>query len=116
MRLAASHHTDVARVRRESPLNGGHVELRVVSENAHGVARAKGCPMFGEQLIGPRHHHLVCHRKPPRGGKHLACITHRDSIAEHLGNAGERTGEIDRAKNHHLRGPGERLDEHPHHR
>ena len=60
----------------------------------------------------PVDHHLVGQREAGLGGEHLAGVAHGDVEAEHLGDAHERGGEVDRAEHEQARRRRERLDEH----
>ena len=110
--LAAAHHADVADVGGERPLHGGHVELRVVGQDAHGVARSELGAVLVEHRGRPGDLDLVGHREAPPGGEHLAGVAHGHAVAEHLGDPRQRRGEVDRSEDPHLRRRGVRLDEH----
>ena len=114
MGLATTHHADVTHGASQRTLDGWHVELRVVREDAHRVARTECGTVCGEHFVGPGDHDVVSHREAPLGGEHLARVAHRDAIAEHFRHAGEGAGEIHRAENHHVRRRGERLDKDAH--
>ena len=51
--LATTHHTDVANSRVQRALNRGHVELRIVSQDADRVALAQCAAAFGEHRTRP---------------------------------------------------------------
>ena len=71
-------------------------------------------PRSLEHRARPADDDLVGHRETAACGEHLAGVAHRHPVAEHLGHAGERGGEVDGAEHPHLRGRGEALDEHRH--
>ena len=99
----APHHADVADLRLQRCGDGGDVELGVVGEDADGVARAEITADVGKQPIGPIDDEIVSHREALVGGEHFTGIAHRHPIAEHLGDLGERSGEIDGTEDQHLR-------------
>ena len=111
---AAAHHTDVADAPGERAADRGDVELRVVGEHAHRVARTEVAADPVEQLVRPGDDELVGHRESFRRGEHLARVAHGDVVAEHLGDAGESGGEVDGSEDDHPRRRSERLDEHAH--
>ena len=112
--LARAHRAEVADPGRERPDDGGHVELAVVGEHAHRVTRAEVVADLLEVAVGPLVDDLVGHREPLAGGEHRAGVAHDHAVAEHLGHAGQRAGEVDGAEDDHARRRRERLDEHRH--
>ena len=68
-------------------------------------------PTAVEQPVGPVDDDLVGHREAPLGGEHLAGVAHGDVVAEHLGHADQRRGEVDGAEDQHAGRRGEALDE-----
>ena len=114
MRPAAPHHPDVAGSGAERAAHCGDVELRVVGEDAHRIARPQLIATPVEQRGRPRHHDLVGCGKPAPRGEHLTCIAHDHPVAEHLGDPRETGGEVDRPEDPHLRRGRPALDEHRH--
>ena len=114
MRLATAHDTDVAHGGAQCAADRGHVELRVVGENAHGVARAEHCAALVEERFRPRHEHLVGHREASPRGEHFARVADHDVVAEQLGGTRECRREVDRTEDPHAGRRGEGVDEHPH--
>ena len=86
----------------------------VVREHAHRVARPELGADLGEIAIGPVVHDLVGHREPLHRREHGARVADRDAVAEHLGDARERGGEVDGTEDDHAGRERERLDEHRH--
>ena len=91
-----------------------HVELGVVGEHAHRVARPELGTDLLEVAVGPLVDDVVGHREALAGGEHRAGVAHHDAVPEHLRDLGQRAGEVDRAEDHHPRRRRERLDEHRH--
>ncbi len=114
MRLAAAHHADVGGLGGEGALDRGHVELGVVGEDAHRIARPEQVPRALEQRARPGHDDLVGHGEAALGRENLARVAHGDPVPEHLGDAGEGRGEVHGTEDPHPRRRREGLHEHPH--
>jgi hypothetical protein len=112
MRTARSHRPDVPGRGLYGRENRGHVELGIVRQDAHRIARAERLPDRVEVAVGPRDDDLVRKRKALAGREDRPGVAHRDAVTEHLGDAHERGGEVDGAEDDHLRRRRERLDEH----
>src|SRR5436190_10363109 len=106
-----SHCTHVADLRLHRGRDRGHVELVVVGEHANDITRTElGADGF-EIAIGPHVLDFVGHRKALHRREHRARVADGDPEAEHLGNPGQRGGEVDRAEDDHPGRDDERLDE-----
>ncbi len=112
----AAHDADVADVRGEGADQRRHVEFRVVRQHAHGVARSERGPAVVEHGGRPGDEDLVGHREAAPSGEHLSGVADRHPVPEHLGDASQGGGEVDRTEDPHLRRRSVRLDEHPHRR
>src|SRR5688572_1123092 len=66
-RPPAPHRPEVADLGPQRRLDGGHVELVVVGEDAHGVTRTERLPDTLEQAVRPVDDDLVRQREPLRG-------------------------------------------------
>ena len=115
VRRAAAHHADVADVGGERARTAGTSNLGSWVR-MHTASRARAWRRARRTAARPRHDDLVGHREAAAGGEHLAGVAHRDAVAEHLGDLGQRGGEVDGAEDPHLRRRGAALDEHPHDR
>ena len=108
----ATHRSEVADLGVERSHDRGHVELVIVGEHAHRIARAESIADALEETMGPVDHDLIGVGEPSHGGEHLARVADGDVVAEHLGHAHERAGEVDRTEHEHAGRRRERLDEH----
>ena len=92
-------------------MNCRHIELVVVGKHAHRIALPKSVPNFFEMTMRPVDDDFVGIRKPSLRRKNLACIANRDPIPHDLRDFYQRTSEIDRSKNQHMRGRSKGFDE-----
>ena len=113
VRGAAAHHADVAHAGRQRALNCRNIELRIVCEDADGIPRPQLLADLVEDGRRPRDPDSVRHREAASGGEHFAGVADRHPVAEHLGDPGERCGEVDRSEDPHLWWRRMRFDEDP---
>ena len=112
VRASAPHRPEVSDARAERRHDRGHVELHVVGEHAHRVARSERRTDAREVTVGPVAHDLVGHREPGSRREDLPGVADGDPVAEQLRLPYERGGEVDRTEDDELRRRRERLDEH----
>ena len=87
VRPARAHRAEVPDVGLHRGRDRGHVELVVVGQHAHRVARSELVADLGEVAVGPVVHDLVGHREPLHRREHRARVAHGDAVAEHLRDA-----------------------------
>src|SRR6478672_10243854 len=87
-----AHRADVPDVGGQRADDGRDVELGVVGEDAHGVARTELLPDTGEEAVGPCVHDDVGHGEPRRGSEHGTRVAHRHVVPEQLRDPGQRRG------------------------
>ena len=114
MGTARAHGAQVAHPGAERGDDGGHVELVVVGQHAHGVTRPQVVPGPGQVGLGPLHDDLVGVGEPPGRGEGGPGVAHRHPVTEHFGHPDKCGGEIDGPKDHHATGGREHLEEHRH--
>ena len=85
VRAPAAHRSEIPHVGSNARHDRGDVELGVVSEHAHRIARPERVADGGQEPIGPVVHYLVRHRKPLGRREHGPRVTHRHAIPEELG-------------------------------
>ena len=112
MRPARSHRADVTHAGRERADDGRHVELGVVRQHAHRVARSERRSHSLEIAIRPVHHDLVGRWKTRSRREHRTGVTDRDDEAEDPGDLDERPREVNGPEHDQFRGRYEGLDEH----
>ena len=70
--------------------------------------------LLGEELVRPRHDHLVGVGEPGRGREHRSGVAHRHPVAQERPHPGDRGSEVDRPEDQHPRPRGVRRHEHRH--
>ena len=83
----------------------------VVREHADGVAESESRAVAFEKLVGPKGLDRVRVGKAGRGGEDLPRVTHGNAVTERLRHRDERSREVHRAEDPHLRRRRERFDE-----